>query len=256
MTAEPEPSPRGLDASAGGLSSIPQSPAFNGSPAMYGLTPSSSGVGILTLVAGLVAAVALSAFITTRLIAKEMRKASIAFVDRKALTDANAAMTDFQEKTKAHVTALETEIKRLSDELAASKATVESSKVAAAAGPAALKEPAAAGHAAPVAAATPAGKAGKAAKTATAKPEAKSAKAKKAVASARAKVSGQTAMAKAAARGAALRKKNAKPASDAASDAGDASEESASSAGGASSSESPSVPNPPGLDDLPPPPAE
>ncbi|MBW8888500.1 MAG: hypothetical protein JF616_12155 [Fibrobacteres bacterium] len=255
MAAEPEPALRGFDSSdRGGLASIPQSPTFNGSPAMYGLAPASSGIGILTLLAGLVAAVALSAYITTRLISKEMQKASIAFVDRKALTDANAAMADFQEKTKAHVTALETEVKKLTDELAATKSPVESSKVAVVSGTAAPKEvaPAAHGTAAPVAA----GKAGKTAKAAATKPvESKPPKSKKAFASARTKPSSQSAMAKAAARGAALRKKSAKPSSDAGSDAGDATDGSSSSASG-SSSESPSVPNPPGIDDLPPPPAE
>lgn len=253
MAAENE-TPRGLDSfDRGGLSNIPQSPNLNGSPAMYGLAPASSGVGILTLLAGLVAAVALSAFITTRLIAKEMHKASADFVDRKALTDANAALTDFQEKTKAHVAALEAEIKKLSDEQAASKASVESSKVAAVAAPAASKETA---HGAAAPAAAPAGKAGKAAKTAAAKTaEPKSPKSKKALASARPKPSGMSAMAKAAARGAALRKKAAKPAGDAGSDASDGGSD-ASSSSGSSSSESPSVPNPPGLDDLPPPPAE
>lgn len=259
MAAESAQSSRGLDSSdRGGLASIPQSPVLNGSPAMYGLTPSSSGVGILTLLAGLVAAVALSAFITTRLITKEMHKASTAFVDRKALTDANTAFADFQEKTKTHVAALEAEVKKLSDELAASKASVESSKVAAVAAPAAAKE-AATAHGA--AAATPApAKAGKAAKIAAAKAaEAKPAKAKKAFASAKPKPSGLSAMAKAAARGAALRKKSAKPSSEASTEAGDATEGSASSgssSSASSSSESPSVPNPPGLDDLPPPPAE
>jgi len=254
MAAEAEQAPRGFDSpDRGGLASIPQSPTFNGSPAMYGLAPSSSGIGILTLLAGLVAAVALSAFITTRLIAKEMQKAAVAFVDRKALTDANAAMADFQEKTKAHVTALETEVKKLTDELAATKTPVESSKVAAVAGPAASKEAAPAAHGA-TGSSVAAGKAGKTGKTAATKPvDSKPLKSKKA--SARAKASSQSAMAKAAARGAALRKKSAKPTSDAGSDAGDAPEGSASSASG-SSSESPSVPNPPGIDELPPPPAE
>jgi colicin import membrane protein len=256
MATETEPAPRGFDASdRGGLASIPQSPAFNGSPAMYGLTPASSGIGILTLLAGLVAAVALSAFITTRLISKEMQKASVAFVDRKALTDANTAMAEFQEKTKAHVTALETEVKRLTDELAASKTPVESSKVAAVAGPAASKEAAPAAHAAAGSSAS-AGKAGKSVKATAAKPaESKPARSKKAFASARTKAASQSAMAKAAARGAALRKKSAKPASDAGSDASDATDGAASSSG-SPSPESPSVPNPPGLDDLPPPPAE
>lgn len=233
---------QGLEGSGfggGNLSSLPQS-GLNIPPPMYGLAPAPRGVGILTLVAGLVAAVALSAFITTRLIEKEIRKASATFVDRKALTDANASLADFQEKTKTHVAALEAEIKKMSDELA-SKATTESLKVATAATPAAAKESAPA-------------KPGKAAKASAPKTaEAKPTKGKHAVASAKSRPQGQTAMSKAAARGASMRKKTVKPAAqESGAEAGDASESSPSS----SAPESPSVPNPPGLDDLPPPPAE
>jgi hypothetical protein len=227
---------------------IPQPVSFNGSAGMYGLAPASKGVGFLTLLAGLVAAVGLSAFISTRLIAKEFKKASTSFVDRKSLADANAGMADFQEKTKAHVTALEAEVKKLTDELAASKASVESSKVAAVAAPAAAKD------------AAPAAKPAKGAKAAETKSaEAKPAKVKKATAStaaaAKAKVPGQTAMSKAAARGAALRKKSARASAHETSEEAGSPTESASSSQ-SSESESPSVPNPPGLDDLPAPPAE
>lgn len=226
------------------FANIPQPVSFNGSAGMYGLAPAPRGVGILTLLAGLVAAVGLSAFISTRLIAKEFKKASTSFVDRKSLADANAGMTDFQEKTKAHVTALEAEVKKLTEELAASKAAVESSKVAAVAAPAPSKE------------AAPAAKTAKGAKAAETKAaEAKPAKGKKAVAAAKAKPSGQTAMAKAAARGAALRKKSARPAAQESGEEPGSPTESASSSS-ASESENPSVPNPPGLDDLPAPPAE
>jgi len=224
----------------GSLSSLPQS-GLNVPPPMYGLAPAPRGVGILTLAAGLVAAVALSAFITTRLIEKEIRKASTTFVDRKALTDANASFADFQEKTKAHIAVLEAEIKKLSDE-AASKATSDSLKVASAT-PAAAKETA-----------PPAAKPGKAAKAPAPKvAEVKPSKSKHPVASTKLKPAGQTAMSKAAARGASMRKKTVKPTTlESGTDAGDAPESSASS----SAPESPSVPNPPGLDDLPPPPAE
>jgi len=230
--------PEGSNSGGGNLSSLSQS-GLNIPPPIYGLAPAPRGVGILTLVAGLVAAVALSAFITTRLIEKEIRKASTTFVDRKALTDANASLADFQEKTKTHVAALEAEIKKLSDEQA-SKASADSMKVAAAPAPAASKE------------AAPAAKPGKAAKAPAQKvAEAKPAKGKHA--SAKPKPQGQTAMSKAAARGASMRKKTVKPATqESGADAGDASESSPSSA----APESPSVPNPPGLDDLPPPPAE
>jgi hypothetical protein len=238
QSREPDPSDRNA------FANIPQPVSFNGSAGMYGLAPAPRGVGILTLLAGLVAAVGLSAFISTRLIAKEFKKASTSFVDQKALADANAGMADFQEKTKAHVTALEAEVKKLTDELSASKASVESSKVAAVAAPAPSKEPSPAAK--PV-------KGVKAAETKTA--DAKPAKGKKAVAAAKARPSGQTAMSKAAARGAALRKKSARAAAHEPADEAGGSSESSSSAS-SPESESPSVPNPPGLDDLPAPPAE
>jgi hypothetical protein len=238
MANDLTPGPESSNFGGGNLSSVPQS-GMNIPPPMYGLAPAPRGVGILTLAAGLVAAVALSAFITTRLIEKEIRKASTTFVDRKALTDANATLADFQDKTKAHVAALEAEIKKLSDEQV-SKASADSMKVAATATPAASKE------------AAPAAKPPKAAKAAAPKvAEAKPAKGKHA--SAKTKPQGQTAMSKAAARGASMRKKTGKPATqESGADVGDASESAPSS----SAPESPSVPNPPGLDDLPPPPAE
>jgi hypothetical protein len=240
IAAEQNYAPRGLDASSRNeLPNVPP-PMMNGA-GMYGLAPARSGVGLLTLLAGLVAAVALSSFITTRLIAKEFKKASANFVDRKALTDANAALAEFQEKTKAHVTALEADLKKVTEELAAAKASAESSKVAAAA---------------PAPAAAAKGPAAKAAPKAEAKTaEAKPAKSKKSVAAAKPKSSGMTAMAKAAARGAAMRKKAA---ARAAADAGpsSSSDESSEPSASGSSSESPSVPNPPGLEELPPPPSE
>lgn len=243
--AEFTPEAKGPESSdRNGFTNIPQPVAFNGSAGMYGLAPAPRGVGILTLLAGLVAAVGLSAYISTRLITKEFKKASASFVDRKTLAEATAGQTDFQEKTKAHVTALEAEIKKLNEQLAASKAPAESSKVASAAAAVPAKESAA-----------PA-KPAKGAKTVEAKTaDAKPAKGKKAAAAAKAKSSSSSAMAKAAARGAALRKRSARPAAhESTEDAGGSSE--TASSGSAVESESPSVPNPPGLDDLPSPPAE
>jgi septal ring factor EnvC (AmiA/AmiB activator) len=243
--AEPPPGGGGPDSpDRNSFTNIPQPVSFNGSAGMYGLAPAPRGVGFLTLLAGLVAAVGLSAYISTRLIAKEFKKASASFVDKKALADATAGQTDFQDKTKTHVTALEAEIKKLTDELAASKAAVESSKVAAASAPAAAKE------------AATAAKSAKGAKSAETKAaEAKTAKGKKSLAAAKSKSSSLTAMSKAAARGAALRKKSARAAPPESGDETGGISESAASAS-SSDSESPSVPNPPGLDDLPPPPAE
>jgi hypothetical protein len=217
---EPSYAPsRGFDSSARNpvteAPSLPEVPPFN--PNAFGLAPARHGVGIFTLAAGLVAAVALSTFLATRLVSKEVQKASAGFVDRKTLEAAKAELAQFDEKTKAHVQALENDLKRMSAELALSKATAESLKVAAA-------------------------------KPEPAKAEAKG-KAKKAVVAKAKSGSGMTAMAKAAARGAAMRKKAklAAASRDSESDAVAESGYSESSRG---------VPEPPGLEDLPPPPSE
>jgi hypothetical protein len=209
---EPSYAPsRGFDSSARNpvteAPSLPEVPPFN--PNAFGLAPARH--------AGLVAAVALSTFLATRLVSKEVQKASAGFVDRKTLEAAKAELAQFDEKTKAHVQALENDLKRMSAELALSKATAESLKVAAA-------------------------------KPEPAKAEAKG-KAKKAVVAKAKSGSGMTAMAKAAARGAAMRKKAklAAASRDSESDAVAESGYSESSRG---------VPEPPGLEDLPPPPSE
>lgn len=216
---------RGVDSSArnpvpeyAGIPAQPETPAFN--PNAFGLAPPRSGVGILTLCAGLVAAVALSTFLSTRMVAKEVKKASAGFVDRKSLEEAKSELIAFDEKTKVHVQALEDDVKRLTAELALSKASAESLKVAAVAKP---EVPKAA--------------------------EAKT-KGKKPAVAAKAKAgSGMTAMAKAAARGAAMRKKAklAAASRESESDYGSESSMSESSRG---------VPEPPGLEELPPPPSE
>lgn len=154
------------------IPSQPEAPAFN--PNAFGLAPAKSGVGILTLAVGLVAAVALSTFLAGRMVSKEMGKLSTGFVDRKALEAAKAELAAFDEKTKTHVQSLEADLKKLTAELAASKAAADSMKVAAA-----KAEPA------------------------KAEPKGKAAK-KPAVAKSK---SGSSALAKAAARGAAMRKK-------------------------------------------------
>ncbi len=71
-----------------------------------------------------------STWLAGRLASNEIHQVQKSFVDQKALTDANAAFLDFQGKTKTHIAALEEEIKKLSDQLAISKAA-DSLKVAA-----------------------------------------------------------------------------------------------------------------------------
>jgi hypothetical protein len=200
-------------------------PSFNGSAPLYPIMqPASRGIGILTFAAGLVIAVVASTWLGGRMAAKEIKKASTDFVDKKALLEATTAFKDFQEKTKTHVTALEAEVKQLTAQLASTKAAAESLQTTAA-------KPAADD------AADAKGKAGK--KTAAAK--AKAAQISKAKAS-------KSAVAKAAARGAAMKRKAAL----ARSSSSDYSSESDYN----ESSVSPSVPEPPGLEELPPPPSE
>lgn len=117
-------------ATSAGASSPASAPSFNFSQ------PANKGIGFLTFAVGLVVAVGASTWLAGRLASNEIHRAQKSFVDQKALTDANAAFLDFQGKTKTHITALEEEVKKLSDQLATSKAAAESLKVAAAAPPA------------------------------------------------------------------------------------------------------------------------
>ncbi|MDB5106111.1 MAG: hypothetical protein JWP91_3800 [Fibrobacteres bacterium] len=207
---------------------------------MYGLSPqpSSKGIGFLTFALGLVIAVGVATWLSGRLAANEVKRASSTFVDKKALTDATTSFTDFQEKTKAHVTALEAEVKQLTAQLALSKSMAESLQTTTA--KAAESDAGAKGKA----------ESGKkaAATAAAAKAKAPLAKAKPAKAA-----SSSSAIAKAAARGAA-KKRKASSASHETSEYSSTSE--SSSYDSPSSSASPSVPEPPGLEELPPPPSE
>ncbi|MDB5050729.1 MAG: hypothetical protein JWO30_3800 [Fibrobacteres bacterium] len=225
--AEPVYNPSGR----GGIPPQPE-PAMNGNTPIYGLTqpPSKGGIGFLTFALGLVVAVAVATWLSGRLAGNEVNKAAKNFVDKKALTEATASFTEFQEKTKTHVTALEAEVKKLTDQLASSKAAAESlqTKVATAKPEAAKPEE------------TAKGKAGK--------------KAPAAVAKAKPAASATNAIAKAAARGAAKKRKSA--AAKAPRETSEYSSSSSSSESSGSSESSPSVPEPPGLEELPPPPSE
>jgi hypothetical protein len=209
-------------------------PALGGNAPLYGLPqPAKGGIGFLTLALGLIASVAVSVWLSGRLAGNAVNRASREFVDKKALTEATKSFNEFQEKTKTHVTALEQEVKKLNEALASSKAAAESLKAVAAA---AKPEPA------PAPAKKETAAKGKAAKKAA------TAKAKASRAS-----SGSSAIAKAAARGAAMRKKaQATKVSSRDSDYGSPSSDYGSSV----SDPSPGVPEPPGLEELPPPPAE
>lgn len=209
-------------ASSGGEFSSQPAPQMAGSMPMYGLSQPAKGIGAFTLLMGLAVAVGLSVFLGHRLTTKEIGKVSQNFVDTKALTEATAGFKAFQEKTKIHVTALEADLKKLTAELASSKAAAESLKTVAAVKPA--EEPAKS-------------------KRKKSLPIAK--------AKAKAKSSSSSAIAKAAARGAAKKRK----ASASGYSARETSEYTSSSES-SYSDPSPSVPEPPGLEDLPPAPAE
>ena len=204
--------------SGGGFSSQP-APQMAGSMPMYGLSQPAKGIGAFTLLMGLAVAVGLSVFLGHRLTTKEIGKASKNFVDTKALAEATAGFKAFQEKTKIHVTALEADLKKLTADLASSKAAAESLKTVAAVKPA---------------------------------EESAKSKGKKSLPIAKAKAkSSSSAIAKAAARGAAKRRKALASGYSARETS-----EYTSSSESSYSDPSPSVPEPPGLEDLPPAPAE
>jgi hypothetical protein len=211
----------------------PMQPAFGGSISNYGLSqPASKGVGILTLIVGLVLATGFSVFMAKRLASQEVKRASNTFVDKKTLLEATTAFKDFEEKTKTHVTAMEAEIKQLTSQLASSKAATDSLQTLAAKG----SEP---------------GEGDTKGKPAAGKKIA--AKPKASLPTAKAKSSsGSGALAKAAARGAAKKRK----AATAKSSPRETSEYSSSNESSTDSYSTPNVPEPPGLEDLPPPPSE
>ncbi len=234
-------------------------PAFQSAP-MFATQPAAKGVGMVTFIAGLAVAVVFSTWMAGRMASREVQKASRNFVEQKALSDANAAMADFQAKTKAHVTSLEDQIKKISDQLAAAKSAADSMKVAAA--PTPTPTP------------TPAKVKGKASKAEVAKAEEPAPKAKAGKAKTKVKPSRKTMAAKPArdpvalARAAALRKRAAsQPAAHSetqtetpppAAPSDDAASSTPSSAATSAAAEpAPSVPEPPGANpDLPPPPNE
>lgn len=81
------------------------------------LYPAPKGIGYFSLVVGLVIAIAFSTWLGMRLTHNELSHATKAFADQKSLTDATNTLRDFQEKTKAHVTALEEDVKKLTGRL-------------------------------------------------------------------------------------------------------------------------------------------
>ena len=201
-------------------------PVFTGAIPNYGLSqPASKGVGILTLIVGLVLATGFSIFMAKRLASQEVQKASLTFVDKKALLEATTAFKAFEEKTKTHVTALESEVKQLTAQLATTKAASDSLQTLAA----------------------------KNAETVGTDAKGKAAAGKKTAVKTKAK-SSSSAIAKTAARGAAAKKRKAAMTK---ASARETSEYSSSSESSYSDSYStPNVPEPPGLEDLPPPPSE
>lgn len=105
---------------------------------LYGLSqPAPKSVGMVTFALGLIVAVAVSSWLGGRMAAKEIKKSSLTFVDKKTLLEATTAFNAFQETTKSQVAGLEAEIKKLKTDLVASKAAMDS--LATTASPAASK---------------------------------------------------------------------------------------------------------------------
>jgi hypothetical protein len=210
-------------------------PGFSEAVPNYGLSqPASKGVGVLTLIAGLVLATGISIFMAKRLASQEVQRASKTFVDKTALLEATTAFTEFQEKTNTQVTALEAEIKQLTAQLASTKAASDSLQTLADKSASTVETDAK-------------GKAATGKRTA--------AKAKATLPTAKAKAS-SGAIAKAAARGAAAKKRKAAMTKASTRETSEYSSSTSSESGNSDSYSSPNVPEPPGLEDLPPPPSE
>ena len=93
-------------------------------------TEPKTGISLLTFAIGLIVAVAISTWFSSRLAANKINTASKAFVDQKTLTDANTVFLDFQTKTKFHIAALEGQVRKLESQVVSTSTPVESLKVA------------------------------------------------------------------------------------------------------------------------------
>jgi outer membrane murein-binding lipoprotein Lpp len=92
--------------------------------------PANKGVGVFTFAIGLVIVSAFSIWMGTRLTNSEIKKATKDFVDQKAFSDIGNAYLESEDKSKAELNALKTEVKTLNAQLAFIQGVTDSLKVA------------------------------------------------------------------------------------------------------------------------------
>lgn len=115
------------------------SPYSTGTPFSGLSQPAPKSIGMGTFAFGLIAAIGVSAWLGGFMAEKKIEKAASDFADKKSLAEATSAFSAFRESTHSQVAALETEIKKLSTELAVAKAAADSIKLAEAAKPGPVK---------------------------------------------------------------------------------------------------------------------
>lgn len=116
----PPPAPPALDA-------LPGVPA----PVTYPLAPVKNGIGFLTFAVGLILSAAAAVYFSGRLLKRDFEVAARNFVEKSVMDQATASHSKFEASTKAHVTALEADVKALKDQLALMQAANDSLKLAA-----------------------------------------------------------------------------------------------------------------------------
>lgn len=129
FSATPSPSPMTAPASI----AIPVQESLPGVPAPvpYPLAPVKNGIGFLTFVVGLILSMAASVYFSGRLLKRDFEVAARNFVEKSVLDKAMASQAKFEATAKAHVTALEADVKGLKDQLAQAQAANDSLKLAA-----------------------------------------------------------------------------------------------------------------------------
>ena len=100
-------------------------------PVPYPLAPVKNGIGFLTFAVGLILAAAAAVYFSGRLLKRDFEVAARNFVEKSVLDQATASHAKFEASTKAHVTALEADVKALKDQLALMQTASDSLKAAA-----------------------------------------------------------------------------------------------------------------------------
>jgi hypothetical protein len=89
---------------------------------MQAQPPAKAGIGVFALLVGMAIAVTISAFLCNRLVERSVTHLSQGFVDMKVLNDAIGGMNTAQRSSNSQVRALDEQVKKLSEELAAFRA--------------------------------------------------------------------------------------------------------------------------------------